>query len=65
MGVVLVVGGYFGSYNKGDEIIGFEDVVKLDGKVFYVGIVFEDGKVVIVGGCVLCVIVLGYNVIEV
>lgn len=40
VGVVFVVGGYLGSYDKGDVIIGFEEVVKLDGKVFYVGIVF-------------------------
>lgn len=39
VGVVFVVGGYLGSYDKGDVIIGFEEVVKLDGKVFYVGIV--------------------------
>lgn len=65
-GVVMVVGGYLGDYCIGDVIYGLllEEVV--GGKVFYVGIkLVDDEQVVINGGCVLCVIVLGYIVVEV
>lgn len=62
VGVVLVVGGYLGDYVKGEVIEGLVEVVVLDGKVFYVGIVLKDGQVVIFGGCVFCVIVIGESV---
>ncbi|HAI70880.1 MAG TPA: phosphoribosylamine--glycine ligase, partial [Alteromonas australica] len=64
VGVVLAAGGYPGSYNKGDEITGFEDAAKLDGKVFHAGTALEDGKVVTAGGRVLCATALGHNVTE-
>lgn len=66
LGVVVVVGGYLGSYNMGDEIYGLLQQEVVDGKVFYVGIkLFDDQCVVINGGCVLCVIVLGDFVVQV
>ncbi|MDP2535115.1 phosphoribosylamine--glycine ligase [Alteromonas stellipolaris] len=64
IGVVLAAGGYPGSYDKGDEIIGFESAAKLDGKVFHAGTSLEDGKVVTNGGRVLCATAMGNNVTE-
>lgn len=64
VGVVLAAGGYPGSYNKGDEITGFDAAAKLDGKVFHAGTALQDGKVVTAGGRVLCATALGNNVTE-
>ncbi|MDO6538384.1 phosphoribosylamine--glycine ligase [Alteromonas stellipolaris] len=64
IGVVLAAGGYPGSYDKGDEITGFESAAKLDGKVFHAGTSLEDGKVVTNGGRVLCATAMGNNVTE-
>ena len=50
VGVVLAAGGYPGSYEKGDEITGFDEAAKLDGKVFHAGTTLSDGKVVTAGG---------------
>lgn len=58
--VVMVSEGYFGIYEKGKVICGLVVVLRLeDVKVFYVGMKFVDGYVVINGGWVLGVIVLG------
>ena len=64
IGVVLAAGGYPGSYDKGDEITGFEHAAELDGKVFHAGTSLEDGKVVTNGGRVLCATAMGNNVTE-
>ena len=64
VGVVLAAGGYPGSYDKGDEITGFDAAAKLDGKVFHAGTALQDGKVVTAGGRVLCATALGNNVTE-
>ena len=64
IGVVLAAGGYPGSYDKGDEITGFEQAADLDGKVFHAGTSLEDGKVVTNGGRVLCATAMGNNVTE-
>lgn len=64
IGVVLSAGGYPGSYDKGDEITGFESAAELDGKVFHAGTSLEDGKVVTNGGRVLCATAMGNNVTE-
>jgi len=64
IGVVLAAGGYPGSYDKGDEITGFESAAELDGKVFHAGTSLEDGKVVTNGGRVLCATAMGNNVTE-
>jgi phosphoribosylamine--glycine ligase len=64
IGVVLAAGGYPGSYDKGDEITGFEQAAELDGKVFHAGTSLEDGKVVTNGGRVLCATAMGNNVTE-
>lgn len=56
--VILVLGGYLGSYEKGKIIIGL-DVVS-GSLVFYVGIKnVDDGCFVINGGCVLVIIFYG------
>lgn len=64
VGVVLAAGGYPGSYEKGDEITGFDEADKLDGKVFHAGTALSDGKVVTAGGRVLCATALGNSVTE-
>ncbi|MDO6566905.1 phosphoribosylamine--glycine ligase [Alteromonas sp. 1_MG-2023] len=64
IGVVLAAGGYPGSYDKGDEITGFEQAADLDGKVFHAGTSLKDGKVVTNGGRVLCATAMGNNVTE-
>jgi phosphoribosylamine--glycine ligase len=64
VGVVLAAGGYPGSYEKGDEITGFDEAAKLDGKVFHAGTTLSDGKVVTAGGRVLCATALGNSVTE-
>jgi phosphoribosylamine--glycine ligase len=64
VGVVLAAGGYPGSYDKGDEITGFEEAEKLEGKVFHAGTALKDGKVVTAGGRVLCATALGNSVTE-
>ena len=64
VGVVLAAGGYPGSYDKGDEITGFEEAAKLEGKVFHAGTALSDGKVVTAGGRVLCATALGNSVTE-
>jgi phosphoribosylamine--glycine ligase len=61
---VLAAGGYPGSYEKGDEITGFDEADKLDGKVFHAGTALSDGKVVTAGGRVLCATALGNSVTE-
>ena len=64
VGVVLAAGGYPGSYNKGDEIIGLDQAANLDGKVFHAGTTLQEGKVVTSGGRVLCATAMGTTVTE-
>lgn len=64
-GVVMVAGGYSGDYRIGDVIYGLSLEEVVGGKVFYAGIkLADDEQVVINGGRVLCVIALGYIVVE-
>lgn len=56
--VVLASEGYPGSYPKGREITGLEDVDD-DVVVFHAGTKFADGKIVTAGGRVLCVTATG------
>ena len=56
LGVVLASKGYPGSYQKGFEIKGLDQV---DGTVFHMGTAFKEGKLVTNGGRVLMVVAGG------
>ncbi len=58
MCVVLASGGYPGSYEKGKEITGLDEVDD-DVIVFHAGTSFKDGRVVTSGGRVLGVAAMG------
>ncbi|RME69288.1 MAG: phosphoribosylamine--glycine ligase [Nitrospirae bacterium] len=61
--VVAASGGYPGSYEKGKEISGLEEVKKMPMvKVFHAGTAYKDGKIVTSGGRVLGVTALGVNI---
>jgi phosphoribosylamine--glycine ligase len=63
--VVLAAGGYPGSYVKGDEISGFEEVKRMkDVIVFHAGTKLKDGKIVTNGGRILGVTALGEGIKE-
>jgi phosphoribosylamine---glycine ligase len=63
--VVMASGGYPGTYEKGHEIFGLEDVAKLPGvTVFHAGTEKRDGKILAVGGRVLDVTATGRDVAE-
>ncbi len=58
--VVMAAGGYPGSYNKGDAVLGLQDgAVKENVIVFHAGTAIKDDKVVTSGGRVLGVTALG------
>jgi phosphoribosylamine--glycine ligase len=63
LGVVLAAGGYPGSYNKGDIIMGLPAETP-DSKVFHAGTTEKDGQIVTNGGRVLCAVALGDTVAE-
>ena len=63
LGVVLAAGGYPGSYNKGDIIMGLPAETP-DSKVFHAGTTEKDGQIVTNGGRVLCAVALGNTVAE-
>jgi len=52
IGVVLASKGYPGSYEKGYEILGTEDV---DGRIYHMGTAMKDGRLVTSGGRVMIV----------
>lgn len=56
--VVLSAGGYPGSYNKGDEILGLDEAAE-NAIVFHAGTALDGDKVVTAGGRVLGVTALG------
>ncbi len=60
-GVVLASGGYPGSYEKGFEITGLDEVEQL---VFHAGTTLKEGKVVTSGGRVLTVVGRGESLKE-
>ncbi|MGB1272114.1 MAG: phosphoribosylamine--glycine ligase [Endozoicomonas sp.] len=66
LGVVMAAGGYPGTYHKGDEITGLDQVSDtVSGtKVFQAGTRTEQGKTLTNGGRVLCVTALGASVRE-
>ena len=57
LGVVMAAGGYPEAYDKGDEIMGIDQVK--GAKVFQAGTRTKDSKVLTNGGRVLCVTALG------
>lgn len=60
--VVMASGGYPGSYQKGIEIRGLDDMGQVEGAtVYHAGTVYEDGKFKTAGGRVLGVTALGEN----
>ena len=60
--VMLVSGGYPGSYEKGKEISGLDQVD--DSMVFHAGTKSEDGKVLTSGGRVIAITSFGENMEE-
>lgn len=56
MGVVLASKGYPGSYTKGFEICGCDDV---NAKIFHMGTAFKEGKLLTAGGRVMMVVAEG------
>ena len=59
LGVVLASKGYPGSYSKGAEILGTEDV---DARIYHMGTAIRDGKLVTAGGRVMMVVARGESV---
>ena len=65
LGVVLAVGGYPNSYNKGAAVAGLDaNLTSDDLKIFHAGTKEQDGQVVTSGGRVLCCVALGDNVAD-
>ncbi len=64
VGVVLAAGGYPGTYDKGDEITGLNEIDSPNAKVFHAGTKNVDGKMLTNGGRVLCVTALGESVTD-
>ena len=59
LGVVLASKGYPGSYDKGAEILGTENV---SGRIYHMGTKFADGKLLTNGGRVMMVVASGKDV---
>ena len=59
LGVVLASNGYPGSYAKGVEICGLEDV---EAKIYHMGTAFKDGQLVTNGGRVMMIVSGGTDV---
>jgi len=64
LGVVMVAGGYPGSYHKGAVINGLPAVESEDVKVFHAGTVQSGENIVTAGGRVLCACALGDTIAE-
>ncbi|MCH9699324.1 MAG: phosphoribosylamine--glycine ligase [Gammaproteobacteria bacterium] len=62
LGVVMVAGGYPGSYDQGDEITGLPEPSEDGCKVFHAGTQIQGGNIVTAGGRVLCATALGDNI---
>ncbi len=61
LGVVLASKGYPGSYEKGHEILGVENVA---GEVYHMGTVLKDGKLLTAGGRVMMIVEDGDSLAE-
>ena len=64
LGVVMVAGGYPGSYASGEIISGLDQAIAEYGKVFHAGTKKDGDRIVTAGGRVLCVVALGDTVSE-
>jgi phosphoribosylamine--glycine ligase len=64
LGVVLAAGGYPGSYDKGNVIMGLDADGPDDLKIFHAGTKERDSDVVTSGGRVLCCVALGDDVAD-
>jgi len=64
LGVVLAAGGYPGSYDKGDVILGLPESEQDDQKVFHAGTRIANNNFTTHGGRVLCATALGDTVQE-
>ncbi len=63
--VVMASKGYPGEYEKGKEILGLEEVSKMEGVVvFHAGTALKDNKIVTAGGRVLGVTTVGKDIRE-
>tara|TARA_Y100001970_G_scaffold266394_1_gene355027 strand:+ start:44446 stop:45726 length:1281 start_codon:yes stop_codon:yes gene_type:complete len=63
LGVVMASEGYPGNYDKGKSITGI-GIERNDFKVFHAGTTLENGKLKTSGGRVLCVTVLGEDIVS-
>ena len=64
LGVVMAAGGYPDSYNKGDIIIGLDQINDANSKVFHAGTRRDGVSIVTSGGRVLCATALGGDIEE-
>ena len=64
LGVVLVSGGYPGSYPLGETVSGLDDDLSPGSKVFHAGTKSVEGRTITAGGRVLCACALGDSITQ-
>jgi phosphoribosylamine--glycine ligase len=64
LGVVMVAGGYPGSYAQGKPISGLPEQSSDDTKVFHAGTRLQGNRAITAGGRVLCVTALGDSIAQ-